>query len=192
METHKLSISSTVLVVGILISCNLGHAQESYKPSQIKDFYALFAKEPTTANGGHYEYNSGGVPLLGLVMRSSDDPPPSDDTPVSFRTCSNTTLEVQFGQLRRVDKKCQPIKKPKDLFAVDTLAPLIKTESKPNNPMVKFQSQIIDLTKLPASYTDAVAKAKPGDWVGYAFTDKDGSKRAVFLASEPRAGGKIQ
>jgi hypothetical protein len=185
VETHKLPISPIVLVVGILISCTLGHAEESYKLGQIKDFYALFPNGPPSTTSGHYEYNSGGVPLLGVVMRSPADPPPLDNTPVNFRTCSNATMEVEFKLLKAVARKCQPIKKPGDpVFAV---VPFIKADSKPGNPMVNFQGQIVDLTKLPTSYTEAVAKAKPGDWVGYAFTDENGSKRAVFLANESPA-----
>jgi hypothetical protein len=181
METHKLPISLTVLAFGILISCNLSHAEESHKAKQ-RDFYALFPKEPPSTTSGHYEYSSGGVPLLGLLIRMPDDATPSDDALVNFRTCSNKTIEVVFKLLKPVARKCQPRKNPGDIFAAETLAPLTKAESEPGNPMIKYQGQLIDLTKVPKTYTYGVENAKPGDWVGYAVTVKDGSKRAIFFS----------
>lgn len=180
METHKLPIPASVLILGILISCNLGLAEEAPWISQIKEFYDLFPQYQPGITSGHYEYNSRGVPLLGLVIRSQDDPPPSESTTVNFQTCSNKTIEVEFKLLKPVARKCS-IKNPGDPVR---LTPLIKTESEPNKPMVKFQGQTVDLTKLPNNYKKAVAKAKPGDRVGYAFTDQHGSKRAVFLTGE--------
>jgi hypothetical protein len=48
---------------------------------------------------------------------------------------------------------------------------------------VSFQGKIIDLTKVPAAanYTEPVANANPGAWVGYVFTGEDGNKSAVIL-----------
>src|SRR5262249_24835930 len=124
VETHKLPISLTVLAFGILISCNLGHAEEA---QVAVDFSAIFSKDPSITSG-HYEYSSGGVPLLGILIRLPDDPSPSDDTHVNFRTCSNKMIEVVFKLLKPVPRKCQPIKKPGDIFTGQTLAPLIKAE----------------------------------------------------------------
>jgi hypothetical protein len=180
VETHKLPISLTVLAFGILISCNLGHAEES-QIAQQRDFYALFPNEPPSTTSGHYEYSSAGVPLLGIVIRWPDDATPSDDTRVNFRTCSNKMIEVVFKLLKPVARKCQPIKRPGDIFTAETLAPLTKAESKPSELVIKYQGQRIDLTKVPKTYTHGVVQAKPGDWVGYAFTGKDGSKRAIFV-----------
>lgn len=165
METHNLPISLFALVVGLLISCKTGHAQ---------DFSSFIAR--ITKAEGHYEYNEDGVPVLGLITAVLSP------TRVKFTFCSNKTMEVDRKQLKSSPRKCEQ-RKPDDIWTA--VVPLIKTKSDATSTMVTFQGKNIDLTKVPgaANYTETVAKAKPGDWVGYVFTAEDGSKSAAILDS---------
>ena len=54
-------------------------------------------------------------------------------------------------------------------------------ESSPETVIVKFEGKNIDLSNLPANYKDPVAKAKVGDWVGYAYTGEDGERLLGIL-----------
>src|SRR5262245_21427387 len=83
METHNLPISLFALVVGLLISCKIGHAQ---------DFSSFIAR--ITKAEGHYEYNEDGVPVLGLITAVLSP------TRVKFTFCSNKTMEVDRKQLK--------------------------------------------------------------------------------------------
>jgi hypothetical protein len=58
MKIHKLPIQLIALIIGVLISCTLGHAEDA----------SSFAKVITV--DGHYEYNKDGVPILGIVTAS--------------------------------------------------------------------------------------------------------------------------
>ena len=164
MKTHKLAILLSIALLGVFIPFNLVHAQ---------DIAAIFAKAFKV--DGHWEYNEDGVPILGLIIKVIN---PSR---VEFKFCSNKTKEIDRAQLTQSTRKCEPPKKPDDIWT--GLVPLIKTKSDERGATVTFQGKNIDLTKLPgmANYTATVTKAKPGDWVGYVFTAEDGSKSAAIL-----------
>jgi hypothetical protein len=169
MKTHTLLISLSALIVGVLISCKLVHAQ---------DVSSLFVK--FTKVDGHYEYNKDGVPVLGLITNVLSE------TRVKFTFCSNETIEVERKQLKLSPRKCEQ-RKNDDIWTTQskTLVPLIKAKSNGTSAMVTFQGTSIDLTKqqAAANYTEPVLKAKPGDFVGYVFTGEDGRKSAAIFDS---------
>jgi hypothetical protein len=56
--------------------------------------------------------------------------------------------------------------------------------------MVKSEDKTIDLSALPTSYKEPISKAKPGEWVGYTFTDGEG-KKSVAIGLTPNSTGFI-
>jgi hypothetical protein len=166
--SHKLSVSSITLLVGLVGFCKLAQ-------SQSVSFSEVFANFSVS---DHYEFNDGGVPRLGLITAAGITPPSCipPTTQISFKFCGGMTREVDCKQLTRSARRCPPPPKDDDPWR-GALSPLIKDDSK----TVRYRGKPIEVGTLPTPAKDTLSKAKPGDWVGYGFTAKDGSKQAVFF-----------
>jgi hypothetical protein len=126
---------------------------------------------------GHYEYNSDGVPLLGIVTeRLAKDR-------VKFTMCNNATIEVDFKKLKNSNARCSGKRRDDGPWttASKAIVPLIKAESGPTMTVIKFEGKNVDLSSLPLLEKDIISRAKAGDWVGYAFTSEDGKKSMAIL-----------
>lgn len=133
------------------------------------------------AEKAYYEYNTDGVPVLGLVTNRTDK------NRWKFTMCNNTTLDVDPKQLHKSEATCPTKRKVIGPWtaASKTISPLIiRTGMDPTNAIIEFDGKKINLQSMPIDYRKAVSRAKNGDLLGVAFTGEDGKKSIAILTDE--------
>lgn len=132
---------------------------------------------------GYYEYNTDGVPLIGVIATRMDN------NRVKFTTCSNRTLELDLNQLKRSKAECPADRKHGGIWTVNAnnIAPVFKVGDNPTPTKVRFDGKIQHFG-VPDEYKQSISSAKSGGLIGYAFTDNDGKKSLmIFKSGEPGA-----
>jgi len=128
----------------------------------------------------HYEFDSGGVPLVGLITAAV-----AADR-VKFTTCTNKTIEVDRNRLTKSKANC--FRKPKDpgpwTAQSNSIYPIVRAGSGAT-PWVALDGRNVSLENLVSARSyKYLSAAKVGEVVGVAFTTEDGRK-AIAILSEP-------
>jgi hypothetical protein len=125
---------------------------------------------------GYYEYNSDGVPLIGIIATRMDN------NRVKFVTCNNRSLELDFNRLKLSKARCPAERRHPGIWSVDAnkIAPVFKVGNNPTPMKVRFDGKIHQIG-LPDSYKGPVSIARPDGLIGYAFKDSDGKKSLMIL-----------
>jgi hypothetical protein len=173
MKYHKRIFSQLPFGVLVCMMFSVSHAQDTATLGT--EVVKVYQGE------GYYEYNSDGVPLIGVIATRMNN------NRVKFTTCTNRTLELDFDRLKLSKAKCPAGRRHQGIWSVDAneMAPVFKVGNGPTPMKVRFDGKIQQID-LPDAYKGRVSPVKPDGLIGYAFKDSDGKKSLmILLLSEP-------
>lgn len=175
MANRNRQFSLGAIIIGFFLSSDVIGADNISWGEFVADFSIRKAEKV------YYEYNSDGVPVLGLVTNRTNK------NLWKFTMCNNTTLDVDPKQLHKSEATCPRQRRSIGPWTAKskTISPLIiKTGTDSTNPIVEFDGKKINIQSMPIDYKKTIARAKDGDLFGVAFTGEDGKKSIVILTDE--------